>query len=70
MYDLEANPEETDNLGSPANPRYNDPAIKAERERLAQKLKETEARIVKKHQNVTADPMSGGHVAGGHVQPG
>ncbi len=70
MYDLHANPKETDNLGSPANPRCNDPAVKAERERLARKLREAEARIVKKHQNVTADAQSGGHVAGGYVQPG
>lgn len=70
MYDLECNPEETDNLGSPANPRYNDPAVKAERERLAQKLREAEVRIVKKHQNLTDDAQTGGHVAGGHVQPG
>jgi choline-sulfatase len=70
MYDLEADPDETDNLGSPANPRYNDPAIKAERERLARKLFEAELRIVKKHQNVTAEPESGGRVAKVHVQPG
>jgi len=51
MYDLENDPDEVDNLGSPANPRYNDPAIRAERERLERKLREAEARIVKKHQN-------------------
>jgi choline-sulfatase len=63
MYDLENDPAELDNLGSPANPRYNDPAIRAERERLQQKLVATEARIVKKHQNVTGGPKPGDHVA-------
>lgn len=52
MYDLEHDPDETDNLASPANPRYGDPAIRAERERLAAKLREAEVRIVQKHQNV------------------
>jgi choline-sulfatase len=52
MYDLENDPDEIDNLGSPANPRYHDPVIRAERERLETKLREAEARIVKKHQNV------------------
>ena len=52
MYDLVNDPDERDNLGSPANPRYNDPAIRAERERLEVKLREAEARIVSKHQNV------------------
>ena len=52
MYDLVNDPDERDNLGSPANPRYNDPAIRAERERLEAKLREAEARIVNKHQNV------------------
>jgi hypothetical protein len=70
MYDLEADPNELDNLGSPANPRYNDPAIKAERERLARKLAVQEARIVKKHQNVTEGPQPGDHLAGTQGEPG
>ena len=52
MYDLENDPSEIDNLGSPANPRYNDPGIRAERERLQKKLMEAETRIVIKNQNV------------------
>ena len=52
MYDLVNDPDECDNLGSPANPRYHDPLIRAERERLEAKLREAEIRIVKKHQNV------------------
>jgi arylsulfatase A-like enzyme len=51
MYDLEHDPCEVDNLGSPANPRYNDPVVRTERERLQQKLLAAEARIVNKHQN-------------------
>lgn len=34
MYDLVNNPEETDNLAHPDNPRYNNPEIAAERTRL------------------------------------
>ncbi|WP_158600228.1 hypothetical protein [Fibrisoma montanum] len=38
MYDLEANPQETNNLANPSHPKYNDPVIAAERDRLHQKL--------------------------------
>lgn len=58
MYDLEHDPDEVDNLGSPANPRYNDPVVRAERERLQQKLMEAEVRIVNKHQNLDQQPAS------------
>ncbi len=56
MYDLEHDPCELDNLGSPANPRYNDPGVRTERERLQQKLLAAEARIVNKHQNFDQQP--------------
>jgi choline-sulfatase len=70
MYDLEHDPDELDNLGSPANPRYNHPLVRAERERLAQKLAAAEARIVKKHQNVTGGPEEGDHLAASHGEAG
>jgi choline-sulfatase len=56
MYDLVNDPQELDNLGSPANPRYNDPVVRGERERLQRKLREAEARIVTKHQNLDEPP--------------
>jgi choline-sulfatase len=56
MYDLEHDPNEVDNLGSPANPRYNDPLVRAERERLQKKLAEAETRIVIKNQNLDRQP--------------
>ncbi len=42
MYDLDDDPDEVANLAAPAHPRYNDPAITAERKRLAHKLAELE----------------------------
>ncbi len=45
MYDLEADPHELDNLAHPDHPRYNDPAVAAERDRLASRLAQMEDRL-------------------------
>ncbi len=44
MYDLLEDPLELENLAHPQHPRFDDPAVVAERERLAIKLAEAEAR--------------------------
>jgi arylsulfatase A-like enzyme len=44
MYDLEADPLELENLAHPEHPRYAEPDVVAERERLAAKLADAEAR--------------------------
>ncbi len=44
MYDLEADPLELENLAHPDHPRYDEPAVVAERERLAAKLADVEVR--------------------------
>jgi arylsulfatase A-like enzyme len=43
MYDLAEDPLELENLAHPGHPRYGEPAVAAERERLAAKLAEAEA---------------------------
>ncbi len=40
MYDLANDPLELENLGNPKHPKYNDPSVKKERERLQLKLAE------------------------------
>ncbi len=42
MYDLEADPGELENLAHPAHPRFSDPVICSERERLASRLAQLE----------------------------
>lgn len=42
MYDLESDPQELENLAHPQHPRYNEPAVVAERNRLAEKLRTLE----------------------------
>jgi choline-sulfatase len=45
MYDLEQDPTEMENFGNPNHPRYNDPVIAKERDRLAAALAEREAAL-------------------------
>ncbi len=45
MYDLVEDPDELENLAHPEHPRYDDPDVVAERERLAAKLADAEARL-------------------------
>jgi arylsulfatase A-like enzyme len=45
MYDLQDDPHELENLAHPSHPRYGEPAVAAERDRLAAKLAELEARL-------------------------
>jgi len=45
MYDLREDPLELENLAHPEHPRYGDANVVAERERLAAKLAEAEARL-------------------------
>jgi choline-sulfatase len=47
MYDLEADPYELENLAHPDHPRYNDPDVASERERLAARLAEVEADLAR-----------------------
>ncbi len=42
MYDLVNDPQELQNLAHPQHPRYNEPAVVAERKRLAEKLQQIE----------------------------
>src|SRR4051812_11992225 len=44
MYDLQDDPLELENLAHPDHPRYGEPAVAQERERLGRKLAEVEAR--------------------------
>jgi arylsulfatase A-like enzyme len=44
LYDLQEDPLELENLAHPEHPRYGEPAVVAERERLAAKLADAEAR--------------------------
>ena len=39
MYDLEEDPVELENLAAPDHPRYNDPEVATERDRLAAELR-------------------------------
>ena len=45
MYDLEDDPLELENLAHPDHPRYGEPAVRAERERLAARLAAVEERL-------------------------
>ncbi len=45
MYDLAQDPDELENLAHPEHPRYAEPEVVAERERLAAKLADAEARL-------------------------
>ena len=45
MYDLDEDPLELENLAHPDHPRYHEPAVRAERERLAAKLAALEERL-------------------------
>ena len=45
MYDLENDPLELENLAHPDHPRYGEPAVRAERERLAARLAAVEERV-------------------------
>ena len=45
MYDLENDPLELENLAHPDHPRYGEPAVRAERERLAARLAAVEERL-------------------------
>jgi choline-sulfatase len=47
MYDLAADPDELENLAHPDHPRYAEPEVAAERERLAAKLAAAEARLAR-----------------------
>lgn len=47
MYDMEHDPNEMENLANPNHPRYNDPFIVAERDRLANLLAEREQSLTK-----------------------
>lgn len=47
MYDVEQDPNELQNLANPNHPNYNDPAIAAQRERLANLLAEREKDLTK-----------------------
>ncbi len=47
MYDLQEDPYELENLAHPAHPRYAEPAIALERERLAAKLAAAEDRLAR-----------------------
>lgn len=42
MYDMEADPDELENLAHPSHPRYSDPAVAVERDRLVARLAELE----------------------------
>ena len=44
LYDLQEDPLELENLAHPDHPRYHDPQVAAQRERLAAKLADAEAR--------------------------
>jgi choline-sulfatase len=45
MYDLQDDPLELENLAHPDHPRYDEPGVRAERERLAARLAAVEARL-------------------------
>ena len=45
MYDLAEDPDELENLAQPDHPRYGDPQVVAERQRLAEKLARVEERL-------------------------
>jgi choline-sulfatase len=45
LYDLQEDPDELENLAHPEHPRYGEAAVVAERERLAAKLADAEARL-------------------------
>ena len=47
MYDLQDDPLELENLAHPDHPRYNEPAVASERERLAARLAEVEDRLAR-----------------------
>ncbi|MBS1881982.1 MAG: sulfatase-like hydrolase/transferase [Actinobacteria bacterium] len=47
MYDLVEDPDELENLAHPDHPRYGDPEVVAERERLRARLAEVEARLAR-----------------------
>ena len=47
MYDLASDPYELENLAHPQHPRFGDPEVAAERERLAAKLAEVEERLAR-----------------------
>ena len=47
MYDLAEDPDELENLAHPDHPRYDDPAVVAERERLQAKLAAAEERLAR-----------------------
>ena len=47
MYDLASDPYELENLAHPQHPRFGDPEVAAERERLEAKLVEVEERLAR-----------------------
>jgi len=47
MYDLVDDPDELENLAHPDHPRYGDPTVVAERQRLQAKLADAEARLAR-----------------------
>jgi choline-sulfatase len=47
MYDLDEDPEELHNLAHPDHPRYDDPDVHRERERLADRLAQAEAELAR-----------------------
>lgn len=47
MYDMHDDPGELENLAHPDHPRYNDPTVVSERQRLAAKLARIEERLAR-----------------------
>lgn len=68
LYDLEQDPQELENLAHPAHPRYHEPAIAAERLRLAQKLAAFEAEKLKPL-NSGCPSIPGGKYPTTHLYP-